>query len=463
MKKFTLFFSLMIFCAGIAVGQLAVPSIIGDHMVVKQNSELRLWGWNNPGAVVVISATWGKDTLKTRTNGFGDWEGVLRTPSAGGPYVIRICSGKEEIVIGDVLCGEVWLCSGQSNMEWNGERGLRQIKEELPHCANDSIRFFYVDKRVSSSPQDNLPGKWTVCDAATLNRFSAVGYFFGKSLLHDLHVPVGLINSNWGGTPVEYWMPEESWQNPRLKELSRKDNQWGKSLGYNAMIYPLRKYNISGAIWYQGESNTMNATGYKELFSAMILGWRQAFHADFPFYFVQLAPYARCGERWGTTLVREQQDRTLSVPKTGMAVITDLVEDLNNIHPQEKRKVGERLAALAAKEVYGEEGNPYFPRYQSMTVKRNKIEVSFTNVVSPLTVKGKSCVGFEVAGEDRRFYPAVAKVEKNKVTVSAREVKSPVAVRFGFYNAAVGNLFGGNGLPLTPFRTDEWPLEANDK
>lgn len=460
--KFIFFFSLIVFWAEIGVGQLAVPSIIGDHMVVKQNSELRLWGWNKPGAVVMISATWSKDSLKTRTNGYGNWETVIKTPSAGGPYVIRICSGKEEIIVQDVLCGEVWLCSGQSNMEWNGERGNKQIKDELSHCINDSIRFFYVDKRVSAFPQDNLSGKWTVCDATTLNRFSAIGYFFGKSLLQDLHVPMGLINSNWGATPVEYWMPEEVWQDARMKKLSRKDKQWGKSFGYNAMIYPLRKYNISGVIWYQGESNTVNANGYSDLFSAMIQEWRQAFGFEFPFYYVQLAPYAGCRERWGTTLIREQQDKTLSVPKTGMVVITDLVDDVNNIHPQEKREVGRRLAGLAAKEVYSKEKEPYFPRYQAMNVKKNKIEISFTNVISSLIVKGKSCVGFEIAGQDRQFYPALAKVNGDKVIVSAKEVKSPVAVRFGFHNAAIGNLFGGNGLPVTPFRTDQWPLEAGD-
>lgn len=461
MKKYIFVILWMIGWLGIAVGQLAVPSIIGDHMVVKQSSDFRIWGWNTPNAGLVVTNSWGKDTVKVRANQVGDWEAVLKTPPAGGPYEIKIRSGKEELVFRDVLSGEVWLCSGQSNMEWNGMRGLKQIKEELPHCENNQIRFFYVDKRVSATPQDNLQGKWMVCDAESLNRFSAIGYFFGKTLQHDFRFPVGLINSNWGGTPVEFWMPGDSWENPRLDSLKMRTGSWAarNSQAYNAMIYPLRKYNITGTIWYQGESNVSNADGYSELFTAMIEGWRKAFRQDFPFYYVQLAPYARCPQRWGTTLIREQQDRTLAVPKTGMVVITDLVDDVNNIHPQLKKEVGQRLARLAAAEVYGEEGNPYSPRYQSMTVKKNKVEVVFSGAVDPLVVEGQECVGFEIAGEDRKFYPAKAKVEHNNVVLSAKEVKNPVAVRFGFYNEAIGNLFGDNGLPVAPFRTDTWTLD----
>lgn len=461
MKKYIFVILWMIGWSGIAVGQLAVPSIIGDHMVVRQNSDFRIWGWNTPNAGLVVTNSWGKDTVKVYANQVGNWEAVLKTPPAGGPYEIKIRSGKEELVFRDVLSGEVWLCSGQSNMEWNGMRGVKQIKEELPHCENNQIRFFYVDKRVSSTPQDNLPGKWVVCDAESLNRFSAIGYFFGKTLQHDLRFPVGLINSNWGGTPVEFWMPGDSWKNSRLDSLKMRTGSWvaWNSQAYNAMIYPLRKYNITGTIWYQGESNVSNADGYSELFTAMIEGWRKAFRQDFPFYYVQLAPYARCPQRWGTTLIREQQDRTLSVPKTGMVVITDLVDDVNNIHPQLKKEVGQRLARLAATEVYGEEGNPYSPRYQSMSVKKNKVEVVFSGAVDPLVVEGQECVGFEIAGEDRKFYPAKAKVEHNKAVLSAKEVKNPVAVRFGFYNEAIGNLFGDNGLPVVPFRTDTWTLD----
>lgn len=455
----------MIGCTGMAVGQLAVPSIIGDHMVVKQKSDFRLWGWSNPNAGIIITNSWGKDTVRVRANQGGSWEAVLKTPVAGGPYEIGIRSGNEEMIIRDVLSGEVWLCSGQSNMEWNGIRGLKQIVEELPHCDNNRIRFFYVDKRISATPQDHLPGKWVVCDAVSLNRFSAIGYFFGKALQQEFHFPVGLINSNWGGTPVEFWMPGSAWEDARLDSLKIRKGPWAgwNSQAYNAMVYPLRKYNITGTIWYQGESNVTNATGYSELFSAMIEGWRKAFRQEFPFYYVQLAPYARCPEPWGTTLIREQQDRTQVVPKTGMVVITDLVDDVNNIHPQLKKEVGQRLAALVATEVYGKEGYPYSPRFQSMIVKRNKVEVTFSGAADPLVVEGQECEGFEIAGEDRKFYPAKVKVESGKVVLSAKEVKSPVAVRFGFHNAAIGNLFGDNGLPVAPFRTDDWELEKDNK
>lgn len=460
MKKHIFFILWMISWGGIAAGQLAVPSIIGDHMVVKQKSDFRLWGWSNPHAGVVITHSWGKDTVKVRANVTGDWEAVLKTPVAGGPYEIKIRSGKEELTIRDVLSGEVWLCSGQSNMEWNGMRGLKQIQEELPLCDNDRIRFFYVDKRVSATPQDNLPGKWVVCDAASLNRFSAIGYFFGKALQQEFHFPVGLINSNWGGTPVEFWTPASVWENARLDSLRIHTGTWAarNSQAYNAMIYPLRKYHITGTIWYQGESNVWNADAYSELFTAMIEGWRKAFRQELPFYYVQLAPYARCPKPWGTTIIREQQDKAQRVSKTGMVVITDLVDDVSNIHPQMKKEVGQRLADLVATEIYGKKGNPYSPRYQSMSVKRNKVEVTFSGATDPLVVEGQECVGFEIAGEDQKFYPAEVKVEYDKVVLSAREVKRPVAVRFGFQNAAIGNLFGDNGLPVAPFRTDDWNL-----
>lgn len=462
MKKHIFFILWMIGWTGVAVGQLAVPSIIGDHMVVKQKSDFRLWGWGNPNAGLTITNSWDGDTVRAWVNQVGDWEAVLKTPPSGGPYEIKIRSGWEELIIRDVLSGEVWLCSGQSNMEWNGMRGLKQIGEELPHCDNDRIRFFYVDKRASANPQDHLPGKWVVCDAASLKRFSAIGYFFGKTLQSEFHFPVGLINSNWGGTPIEIWMPEFLWQNARLDSLRLRKGSWvvRKSQAYNAMIYPLRKYNITGTIWYQGESNVSNAAGYSELFTALIEGWRKAFRQEFPFYYVQLAPYARCPVPWGTTLIREQQDKTLALSKTGMVVITDLVDDVNNIHPQLKKEVGQRLAMLAATEIYGKAGNPYSPRYRSMTVKKNQVEVEFSGAVDPLVVEGQECVGFEIAGEDRKFYPAKATVESGKVVLSAKEVKRPVAVRFGFHNAAIGNLFGDNGLPVAPFRTDDWKLEA---
>lgn len=465
MKRSGLFVLAFVLWAGVVVGQLAVPSVIGDHMVMKQNSDFRLWGWSNPGAALVITNTWNKDTLKVRANSVGDWQTTLKTPGAGGPYEMKIRSGHDELNIRDILSGEVWLCTGQSNMEWNGVRGLKQIKNELPHCENSQIRFFQVSKRVSAAPQDNLSGAWVVCDAASLDKFSAIGYFFGKTLYNELQCPMGLIGSNWGGTPVEFWMPGQSWENNNLEKLRLKEGGWASraSQGYNAMIYPLVKYDITGVIWYQGESNVFNNAGYSELFSAMIQSWRSAFKKDFPFYYVQIAPYAGWKQPFIGALLREQQEKTLAIPKTGMVVVMDLVSDTNNIHPQQKREVGERLAAMAAKEVYGKEKAPYFPRYKSMIVAKNKVIISFTDVTAPLVIKGKQAQGVQVAGEDRRFYPAVVKVDGDKIIVSAKEVKNPVAVRYAFGNATIGNLAGVNGLPVAPFRTDRWPIGGTGK
>lgn len=464
MRKNGLFIFVLIMWTGVAMGQLAVPSIIGDRMVVKQNSDFQLWGWSNPGVVLNISNTWNNDTLKIRANSTGDWTTTLKTPPAGGPYEIKIRSGNEELNIRDILSGEVWLCSGQSNMEWNGKRGLKQIKDELPHCKNSQIRFFQVDKRVSATPQDNLPGSWEICDVASLDEFSAIGYFFGKTLQNELHCPMGLIGSNWGGTPVEFWMPGQSWKNDNLESLRLKEGGWASkaSQGYNAMIYPLAKYDISGVIWYQGESNVLNAADYSELFSTMIQSWRTAFKKEFPFYYVQIAPYAGLKQPFASALVREQQEKTLAVPKTGMVVVMDLVSDVNNIHPVQKKEVGERLAAVAAKEVYGKEKNPYSPRYKSMTVLKNNVTISFTDVTTPLVIKGKQAQGVLVAGEDRCFYPAVVKIDGDKIVVSAKKVKNPVAVRYAFDNATIGNLSAGNGLPVAPFRTDNWSVDGKE-
>lgn len=459
MKRTGLFISVLVLWAGMAQGQLAVPSIIGDHMVVKQKSDCRLWGSGRPGSLVAVGGSWSKDTLKVEVDAAGNWETTLKTPPAGGPYEINVRSGGEELTLRDILSGEVWMCAGQSNMEFGAGHGMKQVKEELPYCDNNQIRFFYVDKKAAATPQDSLPGKWVVCDAQSLSRFSAVGYFFGKALQGELKHPVGLIHSNWGGTPVEFWMPGTLWENQGLRELRLKEHWTKYSEGYNAMIHPWVKYNMTGVIWYQGESNTDNYAGYSELFAAMIQSWRVAFKEDLPFYFVQIAPFVR----YGTSLIREQQEKTLAVPKTGMVVVTDLVEDVRDIHPQEKREVGRRLAALALKELYGKGGNPYSPRYKSMKVIKNKVEISFTDAATPLVVKGDACVGFEVAGEDRKFFPATVRVNKGNVIVSASEVKNPVAVRFAFGDAAIGNLFGANGLPVAPFRTDRWLVENTEK
>jgi sialate O-acetylesterase len=295
-----------------------------------------------------------------------------------------------------------------------------------------------------------------------MKHFSAIGYFFGKDLQRALNIPIGLINSNWGGTPGEVWTPQSLVENdPALKASAQKltpSTNWPvlPGLTYNAMIYPITNFEISGAIWYQGESNVGTYTTYKPLMEALIGSWRKAWNKDFPFYYVQIAPYASYSGIQGA-LLRETQTRCLSIPNTGMAVISDLVDDLKNIHPVNKIDVSSRLANLALAEHYGKTGLRYkFPMYDAMKIEKDKIRISFKNAEGGLMCKDKTITEFYIAGEDQVFQLAEAKIEGNGVIVGSKAIKNPVAVRFGFTNTAMPNLFSKEGLPVNLFRTDKW-------
>jgi sialate O-acetylesterase len=461
MKKtvYTLGIGLLLIFSTIS-NQAAVrlPSIIGSHMVLQQNSEVKLWGWCNPSERITVKTTWDTVTYRTRGESSAKWLVKIKTPSAGGPYNININGN----VLEDVMIGEIWVCSGQSNMEWSGDQGLKQCLEEMPNATNANIRFFYIPKTTSEYPQENCGGSWKVCSPEEMKHFSAIGYFFGKDLQKALNIPVGLINSNWGGTPGEVWTPQSLVENdPALKAAAQKLTpaaNWPvlPGLTYNAMIYPIANFEISGAIWYQGESNVGTYSTYKPLMEALIGSWRKAWGKDFPFYYVQIAPYANYSGILGA-LLREVQTKCLSIPNTGMAVISDLVDDLKNIHPVNKIDVAARLANIALSEHYRKKGLIYkFPMYNSMSVEKDKIRISFKNAESGLMCKDKTITQFYIAGEDRIFQPAMAKIEGNGVIVWNKAIKSPVAVRYCFTNTAIPNLFSKDGLPVNLFRTDNW-------
>jgi len=300
-----------------------------------------------------------------------------------------------------------------------------------------------------------------------MKKFSLVGYFFGQKLQQDLNVPVGLINSSWGGTPAEVWTPKEVVENDTaLKKAAgalTPARGWPITAAatYNAMIYPLTNYNIAGVLWYQGESNTGTSQTYQSLFTSMIGSWRKAWQKEFPFYFVQIAPYTYGNNNIGA-LLREAQTKTLSYPKTGMVVTSDLVDNIKDIHPQMKKEVGVRLANLALADTYGKAITGYRgPIYKSMKVDKDKIGINFDNADGGLVTKGGMPTEFYIAGEDKNFVPAQARIEGNTVVVSSKDVKSPVAVRFGFSNTAMPNLYSKSGLPVNLFRTDEWPLNTD--
>jgi sialate O-acetylesterase len=451
-----------------AFADVRLPAILGSHMVLQQNTQASLWGWCEPGENITVSTTWDTATYKIKGTSAANWKLSLKTPKAGGPYSITI-RGNNTVVLEDVLIGEVWLCSGQSNMEMNMGWGL-PYEKEAAEATNTQIRFFQVPRTTALYPQDDVKARWVVCTPEEMKKFSAVGYFFGKEVNGKLKLPVGLINASWGGTPAEVWTPDSLITSDAVLKGAaaqlKPANGWPIVPGstFNAMIYPLQNFPIAGSLWYQGESNTGTAGTYYPLLTSMINAWRKGWREDFPFYFVQIAPFAGYGAFPSSALLREQQTKIATYPNTGMVVIHDLVDNINDIHPKMKREVGERLAALALTKTYGMSGLPtQYPQYESMQVEKDKVRLRFANTGAGLVAKGKEATDFVVAGEDKIFYPAKAKIDGSTVVVSSKEVKKPVAVRFGFSNAAMPNLFSREGLPVNIFRTDDWDVSAGEE
>jgi sialate O-acetylesterase len=456
MKKIFLFCCLLCFTAIHA--EIRLPAIIGDHMVLQQKAEVKIWGWSDPDEQITINSSWDTAQIRFRANSGGSWEVKIKTPAAGGPFEIRL-RGRNEVIIRDVLVGEVWVLGGQSNMEWSAAQNVPQALEEMPKANNPRIRLFHVAKKVSDHPQDDLHGKWVVCNPEDMRTFSAIGYFFGKKILEVTNYPMGLIHSNWGGTPAETWTPASLVESdPVLKEAAAKQvpNNYRPEkpgIAYNAMIYPITKFNIAGALWYQGESNAGTHASYQQLFTKMIGAWRKAWEKDFPFYYVQIAPFSY-GDNLNGPMLREAQSKSQSYPNTGMVVISDLVDDVKDIHPKNKKDVAARLANMALAEMYGLPIRNYkSPSYKSMVVEQNMIRITFNNAESGLVSRGGDPTEFYIAGEDNVFVPATVKIKGSEVLVWNKDVKNPVSVRFGFNSTAIPNLFSKEGLPVDLFRT----------
>jgi sialate O-acetylesterase len=448
-----------------AVAIIKLPPILSSNMVLQQNSKTTLWGWSDPSERFVIISSWKTEADTIVALNTGKWKAKIDTPKAGGPYTITIKGRRNTIVLENILIGEVWILSGQSNMEMSNNQ---QIKDILPKSANTNIRFFTVDKKTSEHPQDYAEGQWVSCDEETLKRFSAAGYFFGKKLHDDLNVPIGLIQSAWAGTPIELWEPESVIESdPIMKKAAseivvktHRAHQPGYI--YNAMIYPISNYTIAGALWYQGESNTPRAYAYEKMLTSMIGAWRKQFEQEFPFYYVQIAPWTYEIPSFEGALLMEAQTKALSYPKTGMVVITDLVDDVTNLHPQNKKDVGERLALLALAETYGKNIPVHkSPILTTMKIDKGKANLYFSDAPNGFITKdGGKPTEFMIAGSDKKFLPAEVKIEKDKIVVSNKNIKEPVAVRFSFRNAGISNVLSKEGFPITPFRTDNWDLIA---
>jgi sialate O-acetylesterase len=451
-----------------AKAEVRLPNVLSSNMVLQQRSSVKIWGWCEPGERIGVSPSWSGEVDSARGTRDGKFSLTLTTPAAGGPYTIRI-QGYNTIQLENILIGEVWVCSGQSNMEMCETWGLPDVRAELPNCYNSNIRFFHVPRTTAFYPQENCLGAWKTCDSNELKSFSAVAYFFGKKLNKDLNVPIGLIEVAWGGTCAETWTPADLInRDDILKAAAAKQqpsNGWPDTAGYcfNGMIAPLTSFSVAGAIWYQGEGNTVAPGHYARLFGTMINAWRAAWNLPLPFYFVQIAPF-RYGVPEQGSIIREQQARIRhEVSNTGMVVISDLVDDTADIHPKDKHDVGQRLAGWALAKTYHRDADvPYMsPVYASMEVRGDKVVVHCALAPGGLMVKGGEAREIFIAGEDEVFYPAKVRIEGSDLIVSAETVKTPVAVRYEFDNAGIGNIFGKTGLPLAPFRTDGWPTVAD--
>ena len=463
MKKYTVIAAILFFTLA-AKANIRLPNIINNNMVLQQQSAVKLWGWAEPREKIYVTTSWNNKLDSIVTKGDATWMLTLQTPGAGGPYSITL-KGYNTIVLNNVLIGEVWVCSGQSNMAMNYNSGLPDINAMLPTGANATLKFFTIPKTTADNPQDNCGGEWVNCNPNTLKNFSAVAYFFGKKLQENLNIPIGLISSNWGGTAIETWTDATLINNdPELKASSLKQSPnpgWPYTPGsaYNAMIAPISNYNIAGAIWYQGEGNVGAPDTYSKALTTMIGCWRKSWKKEFPFYYVQIAPFIY-GNKFIGSIIREQQSKVMAYPNVGMAVITDLVDDVKDIHPKKKQGVGERLANWALAATYHKEGIVYkSPFYKSIEIQQNKAILTFDNAPNGLVAKDEKITEIYIAGTDKIFFSATARIVKNKLIVSSAEVPNPVAVRFAFNNAAIGNLFSKEGLPVGPFRTDDWVLD----
>jgi sialate O-acetylesterase len=462
---------IIIICHNTVNAGIKLPALIGNNMVLQQNAIINMWGWADAGEKITIQASWLKTPAKTTTSADGKWKTTIKTPGAGGPYEIVIAGRDYSITIDNVMIGEVWVCSGQSNMDFT-MRGLGGWKNYKPEVADEvakgmysGVRMFTVQKDTSAVPLDACKGNWTTADTTAVNDFSATAWFYGEYLHKQLGVPVGLIATAWGGTPAEVWTPVEDIKaEPNLGfYLSHFNGSiwWPGTPGvlFNAMIHPLLNYTIKGAIWYQGESNRNDAKLYPELMKTMITSWRKAWGVgDFPFYYVQIAPYTY-EEPYSGALLREAQLKCLSIPNTGMAVTMDIAGDVTDIHPKNKLDVGKRLALWALDKTYSKPGLSYSgPIFQEMKMEGNKIILTFSNADGGLKLSDTKDNNFTIAGADRVFYPATIKIQGKTLLLSSPKVKQPQAARYAFTNTSTATLFNGEGLPAPSFRTDNWDV-----
>lgn len=470
MKKFNLII-LMLILVNFANAKVSLPAILGSNMVLQQQSKANLWGMANPNTRITIKTSWDDREYTLKSASDGKWLQKIDTPVAGGPYNIIISDG-EEVVLDNVLIGEVWICSGQSNMEhtmtgYNGQPTMHSLEYINKAKESRNIRVATVKKNYSTVPLEDCETNWQTHSPNTVKQTSAVAYFFADYLEQILDVPVGIISTSWGGSKIEAWIDKETfvenYPNIDLSVLSVKgkikaQNQQ-PTLLYNAMINPISNYTVRGAMWYQGESNRDNPSLYKDMQVKMMNLWRKSFdNKNMPFYYVQIAPYGYNKENSFTSgFFYEAQQEIMNMDKNcGMALTID-IGDKNFIHPKYKREVGNRLAYWALAKTYNKDVEYEGPVYKSMKIKGNSIILDFDDGGTGIWSSSSEITGFEIAGNDRKFYQANAKILNRKsIEVYSDNVKSPVAVRYCFRDFQPGYIYNNYHLPLAPFRTDKW-------
>ena len=424
-----------------------MPAIFASHMVVQRQMPLTIWGYADAGESVTVS--FGGKTATAKADEGGKWKVSLPEFEANAKGQTMTVKGNNTVELTDVLIGEVWLGSGQSNMEWS-VAGSKNAAHAIAAANRPMIRLLHVKKVQANAPAKDvqLDSPWSVCSPKTVPNFSAVLYFFGERIQNELLVPVGLINSSWGGSRIEPWTVEDK----------------GSGGMHNAMIAPLQPVALRGILWYQGESNMSEGMGYHDRTEKLVKGWRKTFDQEkLPFYFVQIAPYSGYGKNSLPSLW-EAQTASLKIPATGMVVITDLVDNVGDIHPVNKIDVGNRLALWALAKTYGKKDVVYSgPLYKSMKAEDGKVRVSFAHTGDGLKSRdGKDLSSFEIAGDDGKFVPAQAVIDGKEVVVSSPDVATPTQVRFGWTNTTNPNLSNKEGLPAGPFRSKDWKGDTGE-
>jgi sialate O-acetylesterase len=461
---------------------ISLPNVFGNNMVIQQDTMASLWGWAPPDEDVVITASWGQ-TVSAKADTDWKWSAKIQTPKAiageAPKYALNFKGINNEITLENVLVGDIWICSGQSNMEFmmgynQPWTELANFQAEIANANYPNIRLFTIPRTGSPTPASNCRGSWNECNPTTVEKFSAAAYFFGREIYNNTNtkIPIGLLETAYGGSNCQAWTSRavlEADTEFKAKYLTPYDANptageefYRPTVLYNGMIAPLIPLNIKGFLWYQGESNVDDPI-YTKLCTAMLQDWRKSFgKSDLPFYYVQLAPYSADPSNYSsynTAIFRELQSNMQAVPNTGMAVTIDLADEVTNVHPHNKQDVGKRLALLALSKTYGENILNTGPIFESFAIEGRNIRISFkpeTLGGGLITTDGKNPATFRIAGADKKFYNALAVIDGNEVIVYSSFVTSPVAVRYAFSNAPVPNLKSVSGFPVYPFRTDVW-------